>query len=131
MTSPTKANLIALGYRMTANATDSVVSRCAEIVYNDYILHYVTAAEVTAASLSDTIGRTWAVLTFLRYTQDVEFGTRTGGEKKRFEYGDHLTWTAAIKNEAARWLAALDAERTVDEEISDTCGVYFKTQLFN
>lgn len=130
MNAPTKSDLISAGYRMTANATAEVVSRCADEVLNAYILHYVTAAEVTAASTSTAIGKAWMALTFLRYIQDVEFGTRTGGEKKRFEYGEHLSWTAAIKNSCAKYLEALEDSRSVDEEVEDVCRVYFKTQLF-
>lgn len=131
MTAPTKADLIASGYKMTANASDTVVARCANIVLREYILHYVTQADVTAALPASEIGDAWRVLTFLRYMQDEEFATRTGGERKKFEYGDRLTWMAAIKNEAARRLASLYAVHTVDEEVCDVCGIYFKTQLFN
>lgn len=132
MTTPTITALRTAGYRMSANATDAVVTRCATQVKECYLLHYVEESDITAAAVSDTIGRAWLVLTYIRYMQDVEFGTRTGGEKKRFEYGDHLTTMKAVKAEAAVLLNALkDAATITVTDPEDVCEVWFKTQLFH
>lgn len=132
MTTPTISVLRTAGYRMSANASDAVVSRCATQVKACYLLHYVEESDITAATAGDEIGKAWLVLTYLRYLQDVEFGTRTGGEKKRFEYGDHLSQMKAIKAEAAVSLQALEAAATVTvTECEDVCAVWFKTQLFH
>lgn len=132
MTTPSKTDLISAGYRMTANATDAVVTRCATEVLNSYILAFVETSDVSNATTSDAIGQAWLALTFLRFLQDTEFGTRTGGEKKRFEYGEHLTWMNSIKNTCAQRIDALEDAATVDDgEMRDICGVYFRTQLFH
>lgn len=131
MNTPTVTVIRNAGYRISANATDTVVARCANEVKNCYLLHYVEASDITSATSADEIGAAWIVLTFLRYLQDVEFGTRTGGEKKRFEYGDHLETAKAIKAEAAVALKALESAATIDvTDAEDVCGVWFKTQLF-
>lgn len=132
MTTPTITIIRNAGYRLSANATDEVVSRCAEEVKNCYLLHYVESSDITNATTGDEIGAAWVVLTYLRYLQDVEFGTRTGGERKRFDYGDHLLQMKAIKSEAAVALQALEDAATLDEvtEPEDVCEVWFKTQLF-
>lgn len=133
MTTPTISVIRSAGYRLSANATDEVVSRCATQVKTCYLLHYVEESDITAATATDAIGAAWIVLTYLRYLQDVEFGTRTGGERKRFEYGEHLTWMRAIKAEAATALQALKDAATIDEvtDADDVCEVWFRTQLFN
>lgn len=132
MNSPTAADIIAAGYKMTANAPAPVVARCAEEVLDAYLLKCVTAQEVSDANAASEIGKAWTVLTFLRYMQDTEFATRTGGERKRFEYGDRLTWTAAIKNSAAKRLSELKLSKGLYHvRFDDICEVYFRTQLFN
>lgn len=131
MTAPTKSDLRTIGYRMTANADDNVVARCANEVKEAYLLHYVTEAEITAAASSSEIGEAWAALTFLRFVQDVDFGTRTGGEKKRFEYGDPAYTMEAVKDSAALKLRKLEAVHPCDGKVMDICAVWFKTQLFN
>lgn len=131
MTAPTKTDLRQLGYRMSANADDAVVERCASFFLEAYILKYVTQAEVTAASLTDEIGGAWAALTFLRFLQDTEFGTRTGGEKKRFEYGNPAEVLGAVKRDCAIKLRQLNDTHPATGKVEDICEVYFKTQLFN
>lgn len=131
MTAPTKADIRSLGYRISANADDTVVSRGASVVLNAYILKHVTQADVTAASLTDEIGGAWAALTFLHFVQDVDFGTRTGGERKRFEYGDALDEMKDLKADVAMKLKALASQHPATAKIDDVCGVYFKTNLFN
>lgn len=131
MTAPTASDIVAAGYKMTANAPAPVVARCAEEVLNAYLLKCVTAQEVTDAMAGSEIGKAWTVLTFLRYMQDTEFATRTGGERKRFEYGDRLTWTAAIKSSAARRLAELKLSKNLYHvRFDDICEVYYRTQFF-
>lgn len=131
MTAPTKSDLRGLGYRMTANADDLVVARCASEVKEAYLLHHVTEAQITAAASSSEIGEAWAALTFLRFVQDVDFGTRTGGEKKRFEYGEPAYNVEAVKDSAALKLRKLAALYPSDGKVMDICAVWFKTQLFN
>lgn len=130
MTAPDKYSIRDAGYKMTANAEDATVSRCAGAVKEAYLLHYVTEAQITAASATDEIGRAWQCLTFLRFAQDVEFGTRTGGEKKRFDYGDHLGEMEALKAEAARRLSALNNAHPQATPVADICRVYFRTQFY-
>lgn len=131
MTTPTKSEIRAAGYRLSANAEDAVVSKCAALVRDAYMLHHVTAAELAAAAVGDVIGKAWVALTYLCYCQDVEFGTRTGGEKKRFDYGDHVTEERQLKAVCALKLSELKAVHPATSKISDICEVYFKTQLFN
>lgn len=131
MTAPTKSDLRGLGYRMTANADDLVLARCASEVKEAYLLHYVTEAQIAQASSSSEIGEAWAAVTFLRFLQDVDFGTRTGGEIKRFEYGDPANTMEAAKDSAALKLRKLAALYPSDGNVKDICAVWFKTQLFN
>lgn len=130
MITPTIHHIISQGFRISANARTQEVARCADDVLSAYILHYVTAAEVSAAADGGAIDRAWTALTYIRYMQDVEFATRTGGERKRYDYGDHLTWMEAAKNTAARRLKELEAVRTVNGKPSDVCGIFLKTQFF-
>lgn len=131
MNAPTKTTLRTAGYRMTANADDAIVSRCAAVVRDSYLLAYVTAAAVAAAVAGSAIEKAWNALTFVKYLQTVEFATRTGGEKKRFEYGDHLGEMAAAKADAAVALRELEEIRTEDGKPQDVCVIWYKTQLFN
>lgn len=131
MTAPTKTTLRAAGYRMTANADDAIVARCAAIVRDSYLLAYVTASAVAAAAAGSDIDKAWHALTFVRYMQTVEFGTRTGGERKRFEYGDHLREMEAAKADAAIALKELAKQRTESGVPSDVCGIWYRTQLYN
>lgn len=116
---------------MSVNADDSIVERCAYAVKAAYLLHYVIEDEIERANPSDVIGAAWVALTFLKYCQDVEFGTRTGGEKKRFDYGSHVTEEESLKAECALRLKALQASHPRKSKIDDVCRVFFKTQLFN
>lgn len=131
MTAPTKADIKSLGYRISANADDTVVGRCASDVLSAYLLHYVSQAEITAASLTDEIGLAWAALTFLRFLQNDEFATRTGGELKRFEYGDKAEYLDFAKSEAGLKLEDLNSVHPCDGNVRDICRVWFRTQLFN
>lgn len=131
MNTPTKTEIRNAGYRMSANAGDEIVARAAQSVKSAYLLHHVTEAQITAASATDEIGAAWLALTFLAYCQDVEFGTRTGGEKKRFDYGDHVKEERALKADCALKLKALQAVHPATSKVSDICEVYFRTQLFN
>lgn len=131
MTAPTKADIKSLGYRISANADDTVVGRCASDVLSAYLLHYVSQSEITAASLTDEIGMAWAALTFLRFMQNDEFATRTGGELKRFEYGDRADNLGFAKSSAAMTLDTLASSHPSDGNVRDICQVWFRTQLFN
>lgn len=131
MNTPTKSEIRDAGFRMSANAGDEIVARAALSVKNAYLLHHVTEAQVAAASATDVIGAAWVALTFLAYCQDVEFGTRTGGEKKRFDYGDHVAEERALKADCALKLKALQDAYPATSKISDVCEVYFRSQLFN
>lgn len=131
MNAPTAQDIITSGYKMTANAPAPVVARCAEEVKTAYLLKCVTETDIANAVANSAIGKAWTVLTFLRYMQDTEFATRTGGERKRFEYGDHLAWEASIKNSAARRLSELKLSAGLYHvRFDDVCGVYFRTQFF-
>lgn len=129
MTEPTISDLRAKGYRMSANAGDAVVSRCAAAVRRDYLSHYVTDADIAAADADSSIGRAWCGLTFVAYLRQVEFGTRTGGEKKSFSYGEHLTWMQAAKADAATALKELGEEFHPTSEVVDSLEIYFRTQI--
>lgn len=129
MTEPTISDIRDKGYRMSANAGDAVVSRCAAAVKRDYLSHYVTDADIEDADADSAIGRAWCSLTFVAYLRQVEFGTRTGGEKKSFSYGEHLTWMQAAKADAATALKELDETFPQQSEVVDSQEVYFKTQI--
>lgn len=131
MNTPTKSDLTAAGYRVSANIADAVVSRCAADVKAAYLLHHVTEAEITAATASDSIGVAWYALTVLRLMQDSEFATRTGGERKRLDYGEHLEAERTAKTRAAQALIALASAHPATSPVRDICEVWFKTQLFN
>ena len=130
MQAPTITDLRAAGYRMSANASAEVVARCAAAVLRDYLLHYVTAYDITAATTSDATGRAWLSLTFVAYLQQEEFGTRTGGERKRLSYGDHLSQMRAAKTDAATALKELAATFPRKSEVSDTCEIYYRNQIW-
>lgn len=114
---------------MSANAGDAIVSRCAAAVKRDYLCHYVTDADIEDADADSAIGRAWCSLTFVAYLRQVEFGTRTGGEKKSFSYGEHLTWMQAAKADAATALKELNETFPQQSEVVDSQEVYFKTQI--
>lgn len=128
---PAKSTIKDAGFRMSVNADNSIVERCAYAVKHAYLLHHVTEEDIETAYPTDVIGEAWVALTFLKYCQDVEFGTRTGGEKKRFDYGNHVTEEESLKAECALRLKALQASNPRKSNIDDICRVFFKTQLFN
>lgn len=130
MQAPTITDLRAAGYRMSANASAEVVARCAAAVLRDYLLHYVTADDITAATTSDATGRAWISLTFVAYLQQDEFGTRTGGENKRLSYGDHLSQMRSAKADAATALNELSATFPRKSAVSDTCEIYYRNQIW-
>lgn len=119
-----------MGYRMSANADERIVTRCASTVKEAYLLHYVTNDDIAEAAADSVISKTWNALTFLCYCQDVEFGTRTGGEKKRFDYGDHVKEEERLKSDCALLLKALKAKYPEKSKIDDVCRVFFRTQFF-
>lgn len=115
---------------MSANASAEVVARCAAAVLRDYLLHYVTSDDITAATTSDATGRAWLSLTFVAYMQQEEFGTRTGGERKRLSYGDNLSQARAAKADAATALKELSATSPCKSAVSDTCEIYYRNQIW-
>lgn len=131
MHNPTKADIIAQGYRMSTNANDATVNRCAQEMRHAYMEAYCDASDLTAAHAHDEVGQAWVALTFLRYMQDEEFATRTGGERKRMEWGEKLSRTQALKASVAERLRLLEEKFSKKREVRDLCGIYFKTQLFN
>lgn len=130
MEQPTIETIRAKGYRMSANAGAEIVARCAAAVLRDYLQHYVTAEEVEEAADDSELARAWASLTFVKVMQQTEFATRTGGERKRLEYGDHLTWTRAAKADAATALQAVAATWPRKSEVVDSCEIYFRNQIW-
>lgn len=131
MNAPGKSNFITAGYRVSANTTDTIVTKCCNEVKAAYLLAFVTEAQITAASLTDTVGQAWLSLGFLRLLQDTEFATRTGGERKGFEYGERSEYRLqTIKAECNMWLRKLESEFGKIGDITDICSVYFKTQMF-
>ena len=129
MNAPTVNDLRSAGYRMNANAAAEIVARCAETAKRDYLLHYVTEADITAAAAASAIGRAWCAVTFVAYLQQTEFGTRTGGERKRFDYGEHLTWMRAAKADAAVALRELSESHPRITPIVDSLEIFFKSQI--
>lgn len=129
MNAPTKSDLATAGYRVSANIADAVVSRCALDVKTAYLLAHVTEAEITASNGTDSIGDAWRTLTVLRLLQDSEFATRTGGEKKRFDYGEHLQTMRTAKTRAEMALHSLNADHPATGKVRDICEVWFRTQL--
>lgn len=130
MQAPTITDLRAAGYRMSANASAEVVARCAAAVLRDYLQHYITSDDVAAATTSDATGRAWLSLTFVAYMQQEEFGTRTGGERKRLSYGDHLSQMRAAKADAATALKELAVTFPRKSAITDTCEIYYRNQIW-
>lgn len=131
MTAPTKADIIAAGWKMSANISDALVSRCAAEVKTAYLLRRVEESAISAATAADGIGMAWIVLTFLRCAQDDVFATRTGGENKSFNYGQHTNNLEQVKASAAIALKAVDESATKCERYDDICRVFFRTQFFN
>lgn len=130
MNAPSKSSLISNGYRCSANTADELVSRCAATVRDSYLLAYVTAADITAAAEASEIGDAWRSLTFVALLQHTEFATRTGGERKRFDYGEHLERMRSAKADAGYALKKLEAVRTVTAKVDDVLEVYFTTQFY-
>lgn len=131
MNEPSKQSLISAGYQMSANKGDAIVSRCASMVLEAYILPFVTTAEVAAATETSTIAKAWNALTFLLLLQESEFATRMGGERKEFDHGRRAEYgLQAIKEECNMWLRKLEQESGKAGKINDVCEVYFKTQIF-
>ena len=129
MQAPSVNDLRSAGYRMSANAAAEIVARCAETAKRDYLLHYVTEADITAAAATSAIGRVWCAVTFVAYLQQTEFGTRTGGERKRFDYGEHLEWMRAAKADAAVSLRELSKSYPRITPVVDSLEIYFKSQI--
>ena len=129
MNAPTVNDLRAAGYRMSANAAAEIVARCAETAKRDYLLHYVTEADITDAAATSAIGRAWCAVTFVAYLQQTEFGTRTGGERKRLDYGEHLEWMRAAKADAAVSLRELSKAYPRITPVVDSLEIYFKSQI--
>jgi hypothetical protein len=129
MNAPTVNDLRSAGYRMSANAAADIVSRCAETAKRDYLMHYVTEEDISDAAATSAIGRVWCALTFVAYLQQVEFGTRTGGERKRFDYGEHLACMSAAKADAATALRALSKTYSRITPVVDSLEIYFKSQI--
>lgn len=116
MSAPTVEDIREAGYKLTANATPALVGRCANVVKISY-LQDVEDNDATFAA--------WVALTYLRYLQDVEFGTRTGGEQKYFQNGEHLQNIETLKAECALLLKGLKVTPA-----SDVCNIYLTTQIF-
>lgn len=130
MTIPTKADIRNAGYRISANAADEIVSRCANSVKRDYLYHYVTDTDIASATNNSVLAQAWNSLTYVCYCQQYEFGTRTGGEKKRMDYGEHLSEMRAAKADAALALKALEETFPQKSKVVDSCEVYLRTQIF-
>ena len=129
MTAPTVNDLRAAGYRMSPNAASEIVERCAKTAKRDYLLHYVTDADITAAAAASAIGLAWCSVTFAAYLQQTEFGTRTGGERKRFDYGEHMGQMRAAKADAAVSLRELSKAYPLITPVVDSLEIYFKSQI--
>lgn len=115
---------------MSANASAEVVARCAAAVLRDYLLHYVTSEDIAAATTSDATGRAWLSLTFVAYLLQEEYGTRTGGERKRLSYGDNLSQARAAKADAATALKELAATFPCKSAVNDICEIYYRNQIW-
>lgn len=131
MIAPTKQDIIAAGWRLSANISEALLSRCAAEVKKAYLLHRVEESAIAAAVVTDSIGRAWCALTFLRCAQDEVFATRTGGEQKNFNYGQHAQDLAEVKSSVALSLHDLDDVATKCERYDDICRVFYRTQFFN
>lgn len=131
MERPTIESIRNLGYRMSANAGEELVARCAAAVLRDYLLHYVTTEDIEEAAADSALARAWASLTFVKVMQQTEFATRTGGERKRLEYGEHLTWMRAAKADTATALKEVAATFPRKSEVVDSCEIYFRNQILH
>lgn len=131
MTNPNVTSITANGWKISANANSAQITRCAEEAWECYVSHFVTAAEAAAAAETSSVARLWNALTYLRYVQDVTFGTRTGGENKRMDYGNPPLEVSSIKSSIAVLMKEIEADFGKDSEIVDAFGVYFCSQFFN
>lgn len=131
MNTPTVISITANGWKISANANSAQISRCAVEAWECYVSHFVTAAEAAAAAETSSVARLWNALTYLRYVQDVTFGTRTGGENKRMDYGNPPLEVSAIKSSIARLLCLTEENFGKKSEIEDAFGVLFLTQILN
>ena len=146
MEDPDKSLIQAYGYRISANADENIIGKCAAVVRSAYLERLVSVEEIEQAATDSQIGEAWVALTYLCYCQDVEFGTRTGGEKKKFDYGEHVTEEQQLKAICAEKLKPLypltdnseafgpcgcNGDRRIKRDlVNDLLGVYFKSQLF-
>lgn len=146
MLHPDKSLIKVSGYRISANADENIVRKCASVVRSAYLEKLVEPSEIEDAQPESQIGQAWIALTYLCYCKDVEFGTRTGGELKNFDYGEHIADESQLKAIVAQKLKPLYPERedadafdpcgcnserrTRRDLVDDFLGVYFKSQLF-
>lgn len=146
MVAPDKSLIKASGYRISANADENIIGKCAAVVRSAYLEKLVSVQEIEESEPTDPIGEAWIALTYLCYCQDVEFGTRTGGEVKNFDYGTHVSEERQLKSICAEKLKPLyplvdrsdtydpcgcNSDRRVRRDlVNDLLGIYFKTQLF-
>lgn len=130
MNAPTREDLREHGYKMSSNANADNVSACASIVRIAYLNKCVSDEIINNSESSGMIGRAWRALTYLCYCQDVDFGTRTGGENKRFEYGTKPQDYKRLKTFAAIALKELTETYPIKSDFDDVCNIYFKNQFY-
>ncbi|MCQ2319280.1 MAG: hypothetical protein MJZ90_10250 [Bacteroidales bacterium] len=131
MHTPNKQDIINDGWRLSANISDALVSRCAAEVLDAYILKRVSMQQVTQTPAESNIGRCWRALTMLACAQDDTFATSTGGEKKIFTYGNHADDLGKLKASVALLLQDLKSVETCHDEYDDVCNIFLRNQFFH
>lgn len=131
MNTVTKSDIIAAGYRMSANTGDAIVTRCASSVRANYLDKFILPEEIAEATTTSEIGKCWIALTFLRLLQDDEFATRTGGEVKNNQYGSKVSECHTLKAECAAMLRKLAFDRKARvEDLNDICQIWLRSQVY-
>lgn len=131
MNAPDVDSIRANGWKLSSNATPAQIARCAEEAWACYVSHFITPPEAAAVADTTSVAKLWNALTFLRFVQDYTFGTRTGGENKRMDYGIPPTELTHIKESVADLLRQTEADYGKDSDFIDVFKVFFKSQFFN
>lgn len=137
----TAADIRNEGYKLSANTPQALIDRMA-LVASNYILGIFTAygvefAEEMLGLIEDTPA--YYGLVYIGCVYDEVYATRTGGERKRNDYGVSDTDLLEVKKEIVSTLnifvKTLAAVGAIDEvkplnTSYDPFGIFFKTQFF-
>lgn len=126
-----KTELAAAGFRASQNLNDSLILRGFEEVIRAYHLSVVNRDTIMEADKETSPELYYSVcsLVFVWLLQKSEFATRTGGERKAFDNGEHLYQLQAAKSSAAFWFIEFQKTQNAKFEYTDICKIFFRNQI--